>query len=225
MNQLAVTIVIILFPGILAAIIADKVAVHSKWNSFKFSLYSLVLGILAYILLQIFIFLYDIIYFLYNYNKEFSHLNFHVLAVWNMALQQKTIIKPWEIVVSSVLSILIGYSSAFIVNYKILNKIGQYLKITTKYGDENLYSFYLNAKQIEWIYIRDIEYNLTYQGKVISYSENEDIQEIVLADVTVFRYQDSSELYSVPSIYLCKELGKFIIEAIPNNFLEEAKDE
>ena len=63
-----------------------------------------------------------------------------------MALQQKSIIKPWEIGASTFLSVLVGYFASFIVNYKILNKIGQKLKITTKYGDENLYSFYLNAK-------------------------------------------------------------------------------
>jgi hypothetical protein len=43
------------------------------------------------------------------------------------------------------------------------------------------------------------------------------MQELVLADVAVYRYKDSSEFYSVPEIYLCKELGKFIIESIPMN--------
>jgi hypothetical protein len=51
------------------------------------------------------------------------------------------------------------------------------------------------------------------------------MQELVLADVTVYRYEDSSELYSVPSIYLCKELGKFIIESIPNELLREDNNE
>ena len=218
MNQLAIAIVVILFPGILATIIADKVAVHSKWDSFKFSLYALVLGILSYLFLQLIIIVFDLAHHIINHGKE---VNYHILAVWNMALQQKSIIKPWEIGASSLLSILVGYVASFIVNYKILNKIGQKLKITTKYGDENLYSFYLNAEQIEWIYIRDIENNLTYQGRLVSYSENEDIQEIVLTDVTVYRYKDSAELYSVPSIYLCKKSGNFIIEAIPNEYLKE----
>ena len=218
MNQLAIAIVVILFPGILATIIADKVAVHSKWDSFKFSLYALVLGILSYLFLQLIVIIFDLAHYIINHAKE---VNYHILAVWNMALQQKSIIKPWEIGASTFLSVLVGYFASFIVNYKILNKIGQKLKITTKYGDENLYSFYLNAEQIEWIYIRDIENNLTYQGRLVSYSENKDIQEIVLTDVTVYRYKDSAELYSVPSIYLCKKSGNFIIEAIPNEYLKE----
>ena len=78
---------------------------------------------------------------------------------------------------------------------------------------------------MDWIYIRDIEANITYQGKVISYSENEKIQEIVLAKVTLFKYEDSEKLYSVPSIYITKEMGKSIIEAIPPDYLgDETND-
>ena len=47
------------------------------------------------------------------------------------------------------------------------------------------------------------------------------MQEIVLSEVTVYRYEDSAELYSVPTIYLNKKLGQFIIEAIPENLLGE----
>ena len=51
------------------------------------------------------------------------------------------------------------------------------------------------------------------------YSENEHIQEIVLSEVTVFNYEDSEELYFIPTIYLTKPIGKFIIEAIPSESL------
>jgi hypothetical protein len=33
--------------------------------------------------------------------------------------------------------------------------------------------------------------------------------------VTVFAYEDSTEYYSVPNNYLCREMGRFVIEAIP----------
>lgn len=54
---------------------------------------------------------------------------------------------------------------------------------------------------------------------VVLYSENDHMQELVLSDVTVFRYEDSAELYSVPKLYICKEMGSFVIEAIPPNLL------
>ena len=63
MNQLVVSLVVILMPGIIAAIISDKLTSHSKWDSFKFALYSLVLGVLTYAMLQIFVYLYDLFSF------------------------------------------------------------------------------------------------------------------------------------------------------------------
>ena len=62
---------------------------------------------------------------------------------------------------------------------------------------------------------------MTYQGRIDSYAENENMQELVMHSVTVFRYEDSEELYSVPSVYLTKNAGKFIIEAIPEELLGE----
>jgi len=56
-----------------------------------------------------------------------------------------------------------------LVNYKIFHKFAQKLLISQKYGDENLYSYYLNAKEIDWVYVRDFERKLTYQGRVISF--------------------------------------------------------
>ncbi len=53
MNQLVVTLAIILLPGIVAAVISDKITVHSKWTPFIFILYAFVLGVFSYTLLQI----------------------------------------------------------------------------------------------------------------------------------------------------------------------------
>lgn len=53
MSELAVVIGIILFPGIIATVIADKLVVHVRpWGSFKYSLYAFVLGVMSYVGLQ-----------------------------------------------------------------------------------------------------------------------------------------------------------------------------
>ena len=70
-----------------------------------------------------------------------------------------------------------------------------------------------------------IENNLAYQGRVESYEECDYMQELVMYDVAVFRYEDSVQLYSVPTVYLTKEMGRFIIEAIPKELLGEANDD
>lgn len=219
MNQFVATLIVILIPGIIAAVVCDKITVHSKWSAFKFSLYALILGLLAYAELQIIYYSWDVIGAGTFKIANWSHLN-----VWKSAVAEKHIVNPNEVVYATLLSFPSAFFASFLINYKIFNKIAKSLDVSSKYGDENLYSYYLNAKEIDWVYVRDIEHNLTYQGRIDSYSENDHMQELVLYDVTIFRYKDSIELYSVPTIYLTKEMGRFIIEAIPKELLGESND-
>jgi hypothetical protein len=85
----------------------------------------------------------------------------------------------------------------------------------------NLYTYFLSGKGTEWIYVRDKENNLTYEGRVAASSENEHVHELVLLDCTVYRYEDSAKLYSVPTTYLSREVGKLVIETIPADRLNE----
>jgi hypothetical protein len=54
MNEIAIAVSVIFFPGLISTIIADKVTVHSKsWTSFKYGIYSFVLGVFCYVIVQI----------------------------------------------------------------------------------------------------------------------------------------------------------------------------
>jgi hypothetical protein len=223
MNQLAIAVAIIMFPGVIAAVICDKIIVHQpKWNHFKFGIYSFILGVTCYISLQGLNFILD---FIFSKYFCFPKVVWSQLEIWGFISDSKTKLKILEVFQATLLAIPIAYFASWVVNFKIFNKISQRLYISNKYGDENLFSFYLNAKEVGWVYIRDIENNLTYQGQVVSYSENDKIQEIVLSNVTVFSYSESEEYYSVPSIYLCKNMGSFIIETIPLELLEEENEQ
>lgn len=223
MNQLAIAVAIIMFPGIIAAVICDKIIVHQpKWDHFKFGIYSFVLGVTCYISLQSLGYILDFIFSEYFIINKISWSN---LKVWDIISDGNSKIRVLEVFQATMLAIPVAYFSSAVVNFKIFNKISQRLLISNKYGDENLFSFYLTAKEINWVYVRDIKNNLTYQGQVVSYSENASIQEIVLSNVTVYSYKDSEEYYSVPSLYLCKNMGSFIIESIPSELLEAENEQ
>jgi len=219
MDKLAITIILILMPGIIATIISEKLTHHSKWDSFKFSLYSLVLGILSYSILQVTYYVKDLITYLITSKISWTNLN-----IWNCALDNNIPILPLEIILASIVSLLVGFLVTWAINSQKLNKIATKMKISFKYGDNNLYSYYLNNLDLDWVYVRDLERNLTFQGRILSFSENDTIQEIVLDNVTVFQYEDSKELYSVPTLYFSRELGKIIIEEIPKENLGEENE-
>jgi len=85
--------------------------------------------------------------------------------------------------------------------------------VSDKYGEENLYSYFLNSKDISEVYVRDIANNLTFYGFVDSFSENDQISEITLSKVTVYRYDDSSFLYEMPKVFLSRPKNAIFIEA------------
>lgn len=217
MNDLVLLVAVVLFPGLIATIIADRLVVHVRpWTSFKYTIYSFVFGVSCYAGLQIFVTLVGWI----DINVEFLPSLAGRLDVWSLvSTRDAANVELSEVLAATLCAIPIACLGAIGVNRKWLNRIAQFFQISRKYGDENLYSYYLNSDEIDWVYVRDIERKLTYQGRVNAYCETSALQEIVLAEVTIFGYENSEEYYSIPSIYIGRELGNLIIEAIPPDHL------
>lgn len=210
MDAVIIAISVVLLPGLISSIICDKVVVHmQRWDAFKYVIYSFVFGVLCYVILQIIVHIKNT----FQLGGDYFTLDSKFpLSVWSIIQDQKSPIKLSEILLATLISPMVSFAAAAIINYKILHKIAQILKVSSKYGDENLYSFFLNSKEVEWIYVRDKISGLTYFGAIISYSDCDKIQELVMSDVIVYSYETSEELYRVSSIYLTKNLGEFVIE-------------
>lgn len=218
MTELAIAVGVILFPGIIATTIADKIVVHVRpWGPLKYGLYSFILGVFSYLGLQCLSWLQMMVPTKYQITPLLGSLD-----AWNIIGNTKARIDFAEVAGATLLSLPVAFIAAFTINHKVVHKLAKKLGVSIKYGDENLYSFYLNAQEIDWVYVRDVERKLTYQGRVFSFSENDKFQELVLSDVTVFGYENSDEYYSVPSIYLCRTAGSFVIESVPPHLLEKA---
>jgi len=223
MSQLVIVVIVVLLPGILAASIADKLTVHSAWDSFKFPLYALLLGVLTYSLLQLLVYGWNILVYAWNAGsaQQSQVIAWTTLTIWNLTRNGNSAISALEIVAAVVLAIPVSFIVSACVCHKVICTVGNWMHVTSKYGDENLYSYFMNRKENEWIYVRDKENNLTYEGRAGWYSEREQVHELVLHDVIVYRYEDSVRLYSVPTVYLSREIGKLIIETVPLELLQE----
>lgn len=213
MSELTIKLIIILIPGAIATLIFGKLILHKEWNSFRFVLYSILFGIVSYLLLQLLI----------NGLNLFLSNKFSELTIWNN-LNKASSIPYEEVAPASIISILIAFIASLIENKKIINKVAEYIGVSRKYGDENLYSLFLNSKNIEFIYLRDIKNHLTYHGWVKSFSENDTISEIRLCDVAVYNYGDSEYLYEVQEVYLSLNKQEIIIEMANLNIEENGEE-
>lgn len=211
MSELTIKLIIILIPGAISTLIFGKLILHKEWNSFRFVLYSILFGIISYLSLQLIVIGLNL----------FSYVDLPDLTIWN-DLGNALLIPYIEVGFASIISVIIAFIGSMIENRKIINRIARFLRISTKLGDENLYSIFLSSPNVEFVYLRDIKNQLTYHGWIKSFSENETISEILLCDVGVYSYLESELLYEVGEIYLSLNKHQIIIEIA--NLKENGKE-
>ncbi len=185
-SGLPLKIILLLLPGVLATLIFEQLTIHKKWLGWKWLVYAILFSILSYLLLQI--------SFWICVQKD--------LQTWNAMLYKAYEPSYIEVLWSLPISIALGFFASKFVQKKWLFKFARKYKFSNKFGDENLYYYLLNSKDVEWIYLRDMKNKLTYRGKIEHFSEGEVIRELVLGQVTVFDETTSNELYRCEQIYL-----------------------
>lgn len=216
MSELTIKLIIILIPGAIATLIFGKLILHKEWNSFRFVLYSILFGIVSYLILQLIV----------NSLNLWLSNDIPDLTIWNN-LNNASSIPYKEVGFASIISLIVAFLASLVENKKVINRMAGFFGISGKYGDENLYSMFLNSKDIEYVYLRDIKNQLTYHGWVKSFSENDNISEIRLSDVAVYNYSDSNLLYEVGEVYLSLNKQEIIIELanLEDNEQEETQQE
>ncbi len=207
-STLTLKLIILLVPGALATTIFKQLTIrHREQSDFMFVIISIMFGMFSYLVLQLIIYL---ITFVKNLSSK-SNLKYEKIETF-AKLSNSNSIPYSEVIWASIISILLGFIISKIDHSKLINNLARKLNISNKYGDENLYSYFLNSPDINWVYLRDIENSLTYLGTVESFSETTEHKEIVLGQVTVYSYPKSKELYEIDRIYLVYPKDKLIIE-------------
>lgn len=195
-SELTLKLILILIPGSISCIIYERLTIHKQWGSFKFLTNAILFGAISYLLAQ----------FIFSICGKSEGLTAFWENLPSREIPYKAILK------ASFVSLFVGLAASGIDHYKLINRFGKALRLTNKYGDENLYSYFLNARNVEEVYVRDIKNDLTYHGMLSSFSENDEINELVLWDVVVYKYSNSKELYRVDKLYLSKSKDDIIIE-------------
>lgn len=212
MNEAFITIFVILFPGIISALILENYLNHSpKWPAFKFLVHAFILGVTSYVILQLLVFALSLFPQKITLLPELTG----TLDVWTFASERSGKIDISEVFAAMMFAPLVGALVTRLANERTWFGLRSLTK-TSKYGNENLFSYFLAAKNLGYVYVRDYENDVMYEGVVASFSENDSIQELVLNDVRVFRSHDGELLEKLPSLYISKPAGEFIIEDAPD---------
>ena len=216
MTEFTTLMVFLLMPGILGVLILDSLIEHKPWSPFLYTVYAIVFGVAVYMVEEGLFWIGQTIVFQFQAGSP----AYSSLGVWSNISGRGAEFNLLELVFGAALAVPLAALFSFIVHKKHVNKVAKCVGVSTKYGDENLFSYFLNSDEVLWVYVRDAENDLTYQGMIEYCSETDDLQELVLREVTVYSYADSEMLYSRPRVYISKKHGHLAIEVIPSEKLE-----
>lgn len=128
---------------------------------------------------------------------------------------------PWaDILYASLISIVIAFVAAYFNRYKIINKIGKFLKATNRYGDEDVWNYFHNMPDTEWVVVRDHKTNLAYYSAIAVFSDSDKAREILLQDADIFDNKSGAFLYSVDAMYFSRNQYDLTIEIHPSAYPE-----
>lgn len=206
-SALTLKLIILLTPGALAAVIIKRLTIrHKKSTDFMFVIDAILLGMFSYLLLQL---IYLLCIWICNFTPPKT--SYETLNVFKRISDSGDI--PYiEVILASVVSIFLGFIISNSIEKRFINRFARWLNVSQKYGELNLFSYFLSKKDVNWVYVRDIKNNLTYLGYVSSINETDEYKELVLKKVTVLNYINSTEYYDVESVYLCFPKDAVIIE-------------
>lgn len=207
MSELLVIVAIIFLPGIIWARIDAKFAQQSKPSQFDLTLNIFVFGLTAYLITFLF-------YLIPNLPSSLA------FDIGHIELKQGGIGDiPYGFLVDDILiaiiSAIVGAPIWLAIKtYKLINKVLRFLRVTKRYGDEDVWDYILSLSdpKARYVNIRDYAKNVTYSGFVGVYSEAVGLREIVLTDVIVYTSETGEEMYRIPRLYLARKADDLTIE-------------
>jgi hypothetical protein len=209
-TELVWKLFLMLLPGVVSTLMLRQISSSRKDGIFEFIIQSALFGIATFLLMEFGYSLFNIIkaVLLKNHKLEFG-LN---LSIWENIFDNSSKYNKVEILISYILSIPLGVFYGFLLNKKLINKLFQKLRITKRYGDNDVWSFFLNSPTTQWILVRDKSTNLTYFGKIRAYSDSAEKREILLNDVKVYTSNTWQHLYDSETVFLELDNYNFSIE-------------
>ena len=210
-TELVWKLFLLLLPGIVATIMLRYISTNRRYTLFEVAIYSAVLAIGLLITMELFYSVWNIV------SCPFRHTGRLVwglnLSLWDSIFDNTKHIPKVEVFLYYLLSFPFGFIIGYLISRKVVIRILQKTGLTQRYGDNDVWSFYLNIKETDWVTVRDQKNNLAYFGQVVAYSDSEETREIILQSVDVYISDTWIIQYSAESVYLELEKYFYTIES------------
>ncbi|MDE0230124.1 MAG: hypothetical protein OXJ62_14825 [Spirochaetaceae bacterium] len=118
----------------------------------------------------------------------------------------------FDLVVPSCFAALVGMVAAAISNRKLLYRLIARPLGIQRNGHEDVWTYLMNSKELDWIFLRDHRFGLVYKGWIELYSDSGSSRELTLKDVDVFDNASGRHLYEVSRLYVARDQHEVSVE-------------
>jgi len=202
MSEFTFKLLLLFFPGLISAFLVDKLTVHRPREKFFFLIQSFILGLVSY-------FLYWII--LKVISLRVDNIDTSMIFLKSLTVSNVTF-SFWEIFYVTICSIIIALTITVSAKHKALNRFARKYRLTNKFGELDVWGYFMNLKEVEWVTVRDHPNDLIFDGWIQAFSDDSKHAEILLRDVSVYKNSTGKRLYQVGSIYLSRNRQDISIE-------------
>ena len=121
--------------------------------------------------------------------------------------------QPIELILMIAIALILSTLLAAAENKKLIYKAARRLRITSHYGDDDVWTLINNSPDTSWVFVRDHTVDLVYFGVVEQYSDPGETRELLLSDVSVYSNTgDGEHLYDVAKLYVSRADDELTIE-------------
>ena len=200
MNTLVLTLALIFLPGIIWARLDARYARQVKPTQSEFIVNVFVFGLVAYLAT----------YLAYQIPVVAKVASFNLSAI---ALDDAEVAQTLgrsvvdDILVATAVALLLAPTWLAVQRYKLVVRFLQKIKVTKRYGDEDVWDYLLSSDDPRAFYVnvRDEQTGQTFTGFVDQFSEAPGLRELVLSQVEAFDTTTGEPTIKVARMYLARD--------------------
>jgi hypothetical protein len=130
---------------------------------------------------------------------------------------EKAPIAWYEIYLAIGVASFLSFVGSYLYTNNVINGLGRKMGVTSMFGNNDVWSFFQERFEKEWVIVRDHKTDLVYLGHILAYSDTEKERELLLDNVTVHSNSTGSLLYGSDFIYISRARDSLTIEIQPEN--------
>jgi hypothetical protein len=208
LSVLTLRVVLLFFPGVLCALVVYALTIQRDRTTPQFLTSAFVYGVSTYLLLAA---LRGVC------ARAASLLGWGApprVTFFNVLTNEKARIAWGEIGLSALVALLLAFVVAVALNNNVLHKAAERIGISRRFGEVDVWGYFFNSPQIQWVAVRDLATDTVYEGWVEAFSDTGSAPEVLLRDVTVKTNSTGTKLFESKRVYLARDKASLIIEQL-----------